>query len=91
MTAGQGIVHSERTRAGGAGRMFGMQTWVALPKHLEECAPTFEHYAASAVPLLEEGGVTTRLIAARCSGPARRCGPPPRSSTPSPCSRRAPC
>lgn len=68
MTAGQGISHSERTRAGGSGRMFGIQTWVALPKHLEECAPAFEHYDASAVPLLEEGGVTTRLIAGSLFG-----------------------
>ncbi len=42
MTAGRGIAHSERTapeaRQGGA-RLFGIQTWVALPKHAEETAP----------------------------------------------------
>lgn len=68
MTAGSGVVHSERMRAGPSGRVFGVQTWVALPRHLEESAPTFEHYDASAVPLLEDGGVTTRLIAGSLFG-----------------------
>lgn len=68
MTAGQGIAHSERMHAGTSGRMFGVQTWVALPKHLEESPPTFEHYDASAVPLLVDGGVTTRLIAGSLFG-----------------------
>lgn len=68
MTAGQGIVHSERMHAGASGRMFGMQTWVALPQRLEESPPTFEHYGTSAVPLLADGGVTTRLIAGSLFG-----------------------
>jgi redox-sensitive bicupin YhaK (pirin superfamily) len=68
MTAGQGIAHSERMHAGTSGRMFGIQTWVALPRHLEESSPTFEHYDASAVPVLEDGGVTTRLIAGSLFG-----------------------
>src|SRR5262249_20002645 len=45
MTAGSGIVHSERTppelRATGGWRLFGIQTWVALPKEREETAPAF--------------------------------------------------
>ena len=42
MTAGQGIVHSERMHASASSsRMYGIQTWVALPKHLEENPPTF--------------------------------------------------
>ena len=49
MTAGSGIVHSERTepemRATGF-RMHGVQTWVALPKTHEETAPAFEHVEA---------------------------------------------
>lgn len=68
MTAGQGIVHSERMRVGASGRMFGVQIWVALPQRLEESAPTFEHYDVSAVPLLVDGGVTTRLIAGSLFG-----------------------
>ncbi|MGZ5114452.1 MAG: pirin family protein, partial [Usitatibacter sp.] len=46
MTAGRGIVHSERTpealRAGGS-NLFGIQTWVALPAAEEEAAPSFSH------------------------------------------------
>jgi redox-sensitive bicupin YhaK (pirin superfamily) len=64
MTAGRGIVHSERMR----GRVYGVQTWVALPKNLEESAPTFEHYDASACPLLEDGGATIRVIAGSLFG-----------------------
>jgi redox-sensitive bicupin YhaK (pirin superfamily) len=68
MTAGRGIAHSERLRAGASGRVYGVQLWVALPKHLEECAPTFEHYDASAVPVLDDGEVTIRLIAGALFG-----------------------
>lgn len=64
MTAGRGIVHSERMR----GRVYGVQTWVALPKSLEESAPTFDHYDASACPVLEEGGATIRVIAGSLFG-----------------------
>ena len=68
MTAGRGIVHSERMRSGSEGRVFGIQTWVALPQRLEECEPTFEHYDATAVPVLEDGGVTIRVIAGSLYG-----------------------
>jgi redox-sensitive bicupin YhaK (pirin superfamily) len=68
MAAGRGIVHSERMRSGSSGRVFGAQIWVALPRRLEESEPTFEHYDAAAVPILEEGGVTTRLIAGSLFG-----------------------
>lgn len=78
MTAGRGIVHSERMRVSqnglehppsiAPGRVYGVQTWVALPRELEESAPTFEHYDVSAVPVLEDGGVTTRLIAGALFG-----------------------
>ena len=71
MTAGRGIVHSERTgqqeRKTGA-RLFGLQTWVALPKHAEETMPDFEHTAAEALPELKEGGKTVRLIAGSLYG-----------------------
>jgi redox-sensitive bicupin YhaK (pirin superfamily) len=63
MTAGAGIVHSERSpqseRDGGAA-MYGMQTWLALPDGREELAPAFE--AVSDLPLLEDTGVRARVI-----------------------------
>src|SRR5580692_528095 len=65
MTAGSGIVHSERTplELRGAGpRLFGVQTWVALPHAQEETAPAFAHYEAAALPVIEEAGLRIRLI-----------------------------
>jgi redox-sensitive bicupin YhaK (pirin superfamily) len=63
MTAGRGIAHSERTppqlRAAGP-RLFGVQTWVGLPRAAEECEPSFSHHTG--LPVVEEGGVTLRLI-----------------------------
>lgn len=70
MTAGRGIAHSERMRPRGSSTLFGVQTWVALPQHLEEMEPSFEHYPTGAVPLLEEGGVTIKLIAGALLGMA---------------------
>jgi redox-sensitive bicupin YhaK (pirin superfamily) len=60
MTAGRGIAHSERTaketRTAGA-RLFGIQTWVALPKHAEETEPGFSHHVArTACRLMLLGG-----------------------------------
>jgi redox-sensitive bicupin YhaK (pirin superfamily) len=66
MSAGRGIVHSERTapelRAAGP-RMFGIQAWVALPAAHEEDAPAFTHYAESDLPVIADGGASARLIA----------------------------
>lgn len=63
MTAGSGIVHSERSpddeRKGGA-RMFGMQTWLALPDGREEIAPAFE--AIDDLPEIEDGGARAIVI-----------------------------
>ncbi len=63
MTAGRGIVHSERSpqseRDGGAA-MYGMQTWLALPDGREEIAAAFD--AVSDLPLIEDGGATARVI-----------------------------
>src|ERR687883_1564905 len=57
MTAGRGIVHSERTpahlRAAGA-RVHGIQTWVGLPARDEESAPRFEHTPAARLPVMED-------------------------------------
>jgi redox-sensitive bicupin YhaK (pirin superfamily) len=65
MTAGRGIVHSERSpaseRQGGA-IMSGMQTWLALPDGREEIDPAFEHVEANALPSIEGDGVTARVI-----------------------------
>lgn len=66
MTAGSGIVHSERTgkalRASGSS-IEGLQCWVALPKKHEEIDPGFVHEAANALPLIEGEGATAKIIA----------------------------
>jgi len=65
MTAGRGIVHSERTpaelRAGGS-RLAGIQLWVGLPASEEETEPRFEHTEAARLPLLDERDARIRLI-----------------------------
>ena len=65
MTAGRGIVHSERTgpdmRASGQ-EMFGIQAWMALPKSHEESSPGFAHYDVTALPRLEGEGKRVRII-----------------------------
>ncbi|HSD44375.1 MAG TPA: pirin family protein [Burkholderiales bacterium] len=71
MTAGRGIVHSERTpprlRAAGA-RVHGIQTWVALPRADEEAAPSFAHHPSRALPVVELPGATVRVIAGSALG-----------------------
>ena len=65
MTAGRGIVHSERSpgdeRAHGPA-LSGIQTWLALPDGAEEIDPAFEHVAAAGLPVIEAGGATARVI-----------------------------
>ena len=71
MTAGRGITHSERTDPalrGHANRLFGIQSWVALPAAAEECAPDFVHHAAATLPVLDAGGARVRLIAGEAWG-----------------------
>jgi redox-sensitive bicupin YhaK (pirin superfamily) len=73
MRAGRGIVHSERTseaRRRDGQRLFGIQTWMALPTREEESDPAFMHYGAEALPLIVDGGITARLIAGRAFGAA---------------------
>jgi len=71
MTAGRGIVHSERTgpemRASGQ-RMHGLQTWVALPREYEEAEPAFDHTPAAKLPEQDGDGVKLRVIAGRAFG-----------------------
>jgi redox-sensitive bicupin YhaK (pirin superfamily) len=65
MTAGKGIVHSERspddTRRIGPS-FYGMQTWLALPDGREEVDPAFEHVPADSLPLVEGEGVSARVL-----------------------------
>ena len=66
MTAGHGIAHSERTDPAQRvqrNRLFGIQSWVALPRTQEETAPTFVHHPGTTLPLAEEGGMRLRLVA----------------------------
>jgi redox-sensitive bicupin YhaK (pirin superfamily) len=71
MRAGRGIVHSERTDAATKAtgqRLFGLQSWMALPRAAEESEPAFLHHAAAEMPVIEAGGVTARLIAGEAFG-----------------------
>jgi redox-sensitive bicupin YhaK (pirin superfamily) len=71
MTAGRGIVHSERSppalRAKGH-RLHGMQTWVALPRSHEETEPAFHHHPAATLPEIQRGGVHLRVVAGDAFG-----------------------
>lgn len=71
MVAGRGVTHSERTtpetrRAPHS--LYGIQTWVALPESHEDTAPSFEHHGKAALPMLEDGGVSLRLILGHAYG-----------------------
>lgn len=71
MVAGRGVTHSERTT--GAGRsgpqsLFGIQTWVALPESHEDIAPSFEHHGKETLPVIEDKGVSVRLILGNAYG-----------------------
>ena len=71
MTAGRGIVHSERTAADhrdGGEPLHGLQLWVALPMQDEETAPAFAHTAAADIPALSENGMTLRVVAGTLHG-----------------------
>ncbi len=70
MTAGRGIVHSER--AGDdldeTSKLHGIQSWIALPDDKEEIEPAFEHIPAAELPEFEQGGCTVRVIMGECLG-----------------------
>ncbi len=72
MTAGSGVVHTERTpvhwRDGGSYLVHGYQVWVALPKEKEHMPAEFHHVAAKDLPYWEESGVQMRLVAGSFGG-----------------------
>jgi redox-sensitive bicupin YhaK (pirin superfamily) len=71
MTAGRGIAHSERSPGSarqGTEEMFGIQSWIALPQDQEEIAPSFQHFDAASLPVVEDGGVRARVIAGSAFG-----------------------
>lgn len=71
MTAGKGIVHSERTPQylrQSDKILHGLQIWVALPKDLEQMKPEFYHADADELPLWENQGVQFKLIAGEAFG-----------------------
>lgn len=79
MTAGRGIVHSERTpdaeRAAGH-RIEGLQTWLAMPEAEAETAPAFQHVTSSEVPRVELDRVSVQVVAGESFGrrsPVRTC------------------
>ncbi len=71
MTAGRGIVHSERSgeaERGSDTRLHGMQSWIALPLAEEQGEPAFSHHAVDDLPVIEDDGVRLRLLAGRAYG-----------------------
>ena len=73
MTAGRGIVHSERETSAAKAmtrRLFGIQAWAALPKSHEEGAPAFAHHGVAELPRIEGEGKRVRLIMGAMYGQA---------------------
>jgi hypothetical protein len=82
MTAGRGIVHSERTPddlRGRARRSHGLQLWCALPEADEEIAPSFVHTPGDAIPKVEVGGANVAVLVGSAFG--QRSPVQPRSPT----------
>lgn len=71
MTAGKGVVHSERTPQylrQSEKKLHGLQIWVALPKELEETEPSFTHIEAGEIPQWNQNNVQIKLIAGKAFG-----------------------
>lgn len=71
MTAGRGIVHSERTpaeRRTGPSPLHGLQSWVALPREAEDTEPEFHHHGAGELPAGSGNGARWTLIAGALFG-----------------------
>lgn len=65
MTAGKGIVHSERSPEEDrvkASKLSAIQTWLALPDRFEEMDPAFEHVGEGGLPVIDDGAVRARVI-----------------------------
>ncbi|MGI9379355.1 MAG: pirin family protein [Methyloligellaceae bacterium] len=71
MTAGRGIAHSERTdtdlRKKGTS-LFGIQSWVAMPKAKEESEPAFYHHGEAELPVIDAEGKNVRIVAGSLFG-----------------------
>lgn len=82
MTAGRGIVHSERSDEPAREndqRIHGIQSWLALPEKFEEVAPSFEHFSTASLPFLREDGIYARVILGEFAGlrsPVKTYGEP---------------
>ncbi len=77
MTAGRGIVHSERTPEdlrGSTRRSHGLQLWAALPAEHEETAPRFEHTPAARLSQQQDGGACARVLIGQAHGLASPVG-----------------
>lgn len=73
MTAGRGIVHSERQPEDLRGHAYvnhGMQLWLALPRAHEECEPAFSHTPADAIPQVDLDGASVRVLVGQAFGAA---------------------
>ena len=71
MTAGRGIVHSERSPAEDrvtGPHLHGLQIWVALPDEAEECDPSWSFHHSEALPLVEDTGVVGKVLAGEAWG-----------------------
>ncbi len=71
MTAGRGIVHSERSdseRRKREEKLFGIQSWVALPRRHEEAEPNFSHHEAALLPLVDGEKSIVRVVAGSLYG-----------------------
>lgn len=81
MTAGRGVVHSERTPENLREKektFHGLQIWVALPKNMEQTEPSFTHISAGKIPKWEQESVSMKLIAGEAFGrksPVPVCSP----------------
>ena len=81
MTAGRGIVHSERTPKDLLAverRSHGLQLWLAMPAEQEESAPTFQHVPGAEIPAREIDGVLVRVLigsAFELTSPVRTLSP----------------
>lgn len=73
MVAGRGVTHSERTSEATRAtphKLFGIQTWIALPEASEDMTPDFEHHKKDSLPELTDSGVHAKLILGSAYGKA---------------------